>query len=82
MGGFPSGSAVRNLPAMQEMRVRSRAQEDPWGREWLPTPVFLLGESHGQRSLGGCSPRDHKELDSTEVTEQGTTCTSPLGEDG
>jgi len=23
----------------------------PWRREWLPTPVFLLGESHGQRSI-------------------------------
>ena len=25
-------------------------------REWLPTPVFVPGESHGQRSLAGCSP--------------------------
>ena len=25
----------------------------PWRREWQPTPVFLPGESHGQRSLGG-----------------------------
>ena len=31
-------------------------QEDPLEREWLPTPVFLPGESHGQRSLEGCSP--------------------------
>ena len=23
----------------------------PWRRKWQPTPVFLLGESHGQRSL-------------------------------
>ena len=28
----------------------------PWRREWLPTPVFLPGESHGQRSLVGPSP--------------------------
>ena len=28
----------------------------PWKKEWLPTPVFLPGESHGQRSLGGCGP--------------------------
>ena len=28
----------------------------PWGREWLPTPVFLPGESHGQRNLMGYSP--------------------------
>ena len=28
----------------------------PWRRKWQPTPVFLLGESHGQRSLEGYSP--------------------------
>ena len=28
----------------------------PWKRIWQPTPVFLPGESHGQRSLVGCSP--------------------------
>ena len=38
----------------------------PWRREWLPTPVFLPEESHGQRSLAGYSPWSHKELDTTE----------------
>ena len=38
----------------------------PWRREWLPTPVFLPGEFHGQRSLLGYSPWGHKELDMTE----------------
>ena len=33
----------------------------PWRRKWQPTPVFLLGESHGQRSLVGYSPWGHKE---------------------
>ena len=28
----------------------------PWGKEWLPTPVFLPGEFRGQRSLAGCGP--------------------------
>ena len=42
----------------------------PWRREWLPTPVFLPGEFHGQRSLGGYSPRGCKESDTTEVTER------------
>ena len=28
----------------------------PWRRKWQPTPVFLPGESHGQRSLAGYSP--------------------------
>ena len=39
----------------------------PWRRAWQPTPVFLLGESHGQRSLVGYSPWDCKELDMTEL---------------
>ena len=38
----------------------------PWRRAWQPTPVFLLGESHGQRSLEGYSPWGHRELDITE----------------
>ena len=33
---------------------------------WQPTPVFLPGESHGLRSLVGCSPQGHKESDMTE----------------
>ena len=37
-----------------------------WRRAWLPTPVFWPGEFHGQRSLAGYSPRDHKESDTTE----------------
>ena len=37
-----------------------------WRREWQPTPVFLPGESHGQRSLVGCSPWGCKEWDTTE----------------
>ena len=38
----------------------------PWRREWQPTPVFLTGKSHGQRSLAGHSPWNPKELDTTE----------------
>ena len=34
--------------------------------KWEPTLVFLLGESHGQRSLVGYSPWGCKELDTTE----------------
>ena len=33
---------------------------------WQPTPVFLSGEAHGQRSLLGYSPWGRKELDTTE----------------
>ena len=37
-----------------------------WRRQWHPTPVLLLGKSHGRRSLVGCSPWGHKESDTTE----------------
>ena len=37
-----------------------------WRRQWHPTPVLLPGKSHGWRSLVGCSPRGHEELDTTE----------------
>ena len=37
-----------------------------WGRKWQPTPVFLPGESHGQRTLVGYSPWGRKESDTTE----------------
>ena len=57
---------VKNLPAMQETWVQSLDQEDPWRRAGQSTPVFLPGESHGQRSLVGYSPWGHKELDVTE----------------
>ena len=42
------------------------ARKIPWRREWQPTPVFLPGEFHGQRSLMGYSPWDCKESDTTE----------------
>ena len=40
--------------------------EDPLEEAWQPTPVFLPGESHGQRRLVGYSPWGRKELDVTE----------------
>ena len=42
---------VKNLLAMQEIQVQPLGQENPLEKEWLPTPVFLLGEFHGKRSL-------------------------------
>ena len=59
---------VKNLPAMQEPQVRSLGWigKIPWRKEWQPTPIFLPGEFHGQRSLAGYSPWGRKELDMTE----------------
>jgi len=51
--------AVKKPPANAgdvEMQVPSLGREDPWRRTWQPSPVFLPGESPGQKSLGGCSP--------------------------
>ena len=51
---------------MQEIQVQSPDQKDPLEEEMATTPVFLPGESHGQRSLRGYSPKGCKELDTTE----------------
>ena len=58
--------AVKNLPAMQETRIWFLGWEDPLRRAWQPTPAFLPGKSHGQRSLEGYSPWGRKDLDKTE----------------
>ena len=48
------------------MFIQSLNQEDSLNRKWHPTPVFLPGKFHGQRSLAGYSLWNHKELDMTE----------------
>ena len=55
---------------MERVRLPSkRCRFDPWvekiswRRKWQPTPVFLSGKSHGQRSLVGYSLWGHKESD-------------------
>ena len=50
-------------------REDSQVRKIPWRRAWLPTPVFSPGESHGQRSLVGYSPKGRKESDTAEPTE-------------
>ena len=52
---------VKNLPAVQRPGFNPWVGKIPWRRKWQPTPVFLPGESHGQRSLVGYSPRGHRE---------------------
>ena len=53
--GFPDGSVVKNPPTTQELCVQSLCQENPLEMETQPTPVFLHGESPGQRRLAGYS---------------------------
>ena len=50
------GSAVKNLPAMWDLWVRSLVRKIPWRKAWQPTPAFLSGESQGQKGLAGYSP--------------------------
>ena len=53
---------VENLPEMQETLVGSLGWKDPLEEEM----ATHSRESHGQRSLAGCSPWGHKESDTTE----------------
>ena len=58
--GFPGGTSGKE-PTCQRRRHKRhrfdpRVRKLPWRRAWQPTPVFLPGESHGQRSLVGYSP--------------------------
>ena len=59
---------VKNVLVMQETRVQPLGREDTLEEGRQPTPIFIPGESHGQRSLVGYSPWGHKELDITDMT--------------
>ena len=72
------------LQSMGSLRVRhdwvtslSLSTFMHWRRKWQPTPVFLPGESHGQRSLVGCSPWGRTESDTTEATWLWQRCCPP-----
>ena len=57
--GFPGGASGKELPANAgDMRLEFDpwVGKNPWRRAWQPTPVFLPGEFHGQRSLVGYGP--------------------------
>ena len=64
--GFPGGSAVINLPAVQEIWVPALSQEDALEKELATHFSILAWEIHGQRSPVGYSPWVHKESDRTE----------------
>ena len=67
---FPGDTVVKNPPANtgdhQRLRFDPWVRKFSWRRKWQPTPVFLPGEFHEQRSLAGYSPWGCKELDTTE----------------
>ena len=68
---FPGSASGKEL-ACQSRRCKTLGfnpwvKEIPWRRAWQPTPVFLPGESHGQKGLVGYSPEGYKEWDVTEA---------------
>ena len=62
--GFPSGvSGKKKKKTTSPPNAKDKrhgfdpwVEKIPWKRAWQPTPVFLPGESHGQRNLAGYSP--------------------------
>ena len=60
-----TSQVVKNLPANAENTrdadLIPGLGRFPGGGQEKPTPVFLPGESHGQRSLADCGPKGHKE---------------------
>ena len=68
--GFPGGASGKES-TRQCRRPRRRGFDPwvgkiPWKRKRHPTPRFLPGKFHGQRSLAGCSPWGQKELIETD----------------
>ena len=78
LGGFGASQVaqwVKN-PAVtrrcKRLGFNPWVRKTPWRRAWQPTPVFLPGESHGQRRLAGDSPWGRKESDTTEHARRHT----------
>ena len=66
MGGFHGGLAVKNPADAGNTGAIPGPGTSPWRKKWLPTPLFLPGKSHGQRSLMICSPWSLRESHTTE----------------
>ena len=74
MTGFPGGASGKESGCQCRRRKSCRFDpwvgEMPWSRKWHPTPVFLLGKFHVQRSLEGYSPWGCKQLEMTEPIDK------------
>ena len=65
--GFPGG--VSASARDKRCGLHPWVGKIPWRRAWQPTPVFLPGKSHGQRSPAGYSPWGCENSDTTEMTQ-------------
>ena len=77
--GFPGASVLKRICQCRTCRFNPWVRKIPWRRKWQPTPVFLPGKSHGQRSLAGCSPWGCKESDTTKRVNNKGICPSGSG---
>ena len=68
VGGTSGKKSAANAKGYRRPRFDPWVRKIPWRRKWQPAPVFLPGESHGQRSLKGYSPWSHTESDTAEAT--------------
>ena len=64
---------MKKLPEMQETQVDPWVGKIPWRRKWQPTPVFLPGKPHGQRSVASYSPWGCRRVGQSFVTIEQTT---------
>ena len=80
LNGFPHGAVVKNPPvsAGDARDLGTRVGKISWSRKWQPTPVFLHGEFHGQRSLMGYRPTG-SQLDVIELLSMQYTSCNPHG---
>ena len=65
---FPSWLQASPVAQMVESAQKIWVRQIPWSKERQPTPAFLPGEFHGQRSLAGYSPCYHRESDMAKAT--------------
>ena len=56
----PHNGVKKKIYIYIDTHIYDKINDIFYRRKWRPTPVLLPGESHGQRSLVGYSPRDHK----------------------
>ena len=75
--GFSAGASGKVLACQCRRQKRCgfdpQVGKIPWRRAWQPTPVFLPGECHGQRSLVSYSPWGCQGSDTTEATQPAHT---------
>ena len=77
--GFPGGSAVKNLPTMQEMRVWFLSQEDPLEEVMATHSGILAWRVPGTAEPGGPQSMGAQRAGHSRVTKRGAAVLTMLG---